>query len=184
MEVQLGSRVAKWLLTAALLLTLTALALGLQFLYNTTGGTLFLFAIVAPVLVALAIVALAAVLLYEFSQRHKLFNIERYQPGQIIFRQGDIGDCAYFVRSGEVEVVRESSGIESVIATLGKGQYFGEMALLSNQPRNATIRASVATELAALGKSNFLSMLSAVPSVQDDILKTVRKRAMRGANGE
>lgn len=181
MSAHVGSRIVKRLLIAALLLTLASFAAALQFVFNTTGGTLFVFAVLGPALVALSIVMLAAALIYEFRQRHKLFVIERFEPGQTVCRHGDAGDRAYFIRSGEVEVVRDSGGGESIIARLGKGQYFGEMALLSDEPRNATVRAVVATELAALGKSNFLMMLNALPSVQADILETVRERAMQGA---
>jgi CRP-like cAMP-binding protein len=172
------------LLIVALLLTLAALSAGLQFIINTTGGTLFLFAAVAPALVLLAIAILGGVLFYDFKQRHRLFEIERYEPGQVICRQGDVGDSAYFIRSGEVEVVRETNKIESVIAKLRTGQYFGETALLSNEPRNATVRAAAVSELAVLGKENFLTMLSFLPSTQVDILKTVQERAMRAPKGK
>ena len=76
--------------------------------------------------------------------------------------------------------MRESGGVESLVARLGRGQHFGEMALLCGEPRNATVRALVDAELAALGKSNFLAMLETLPSARDDILETVRERAMQG----
>ena len=170
----------RWLIGAQLLI-LIVLAMGLQFLIRTTGGTLFLFATVAPVLVAVSILILAGVLIARFRRRHSLFHMETYEPGQIVFRQGDAGECAYFIQSGEVEVLRdhEEDGRQSVIAKLSRGQYFGEMALLSDAPRNATIRASTATKLAVLGKRNFLTMMGAVRTVQEDIMKTVQQRAMK-----
>jgi CRP-like cAMP-binding protein len=167
-----------WLL-AALGLTLTALLLGVQFMLETTGGTLFLFATVAPGLVVVATVILGAVLYRDFRRRHRLFDIERYQAGDVVFRQGTPGDSAYFIRSGEVEIVREAGGAESVIARLGAGQYFGETALLTQAPRNASVRASSPTELAVLGKENFLTMLSLLPATHEDVLKTVQQRAMQ-----
>jgi cyclic nucleotide-binding protein len=169
------------ILILAQLLALLAYALGLQFLHQTTGGTLFLFSTVAPLLVGAAIVGLILVIIHEIRRRHSLFAFENYTPGQIIFRQGDEGDRAYFIHSGEVEVVREDRGSESVLARLTKGQYFGEMALIRNQPRNATVRAVTNVKLAVLGKRNFLVMLSVLPSTQDDILKTVHQRAMEAA---
>ena len=178
-----GSAAAQWSLIAAQLLTLMALAMGLQFLFNTTGGTLFLFASVAPLLVTISVVILLALLIHSFRKRHSLFDIETYEPGQIIFRQGDAGDCAYFIQSGEVEVVREGDGTETVLEKLSTGQYFGEMALLSNAPRNATVRVLAATRLAVLGKGNFLTMLSVLPSTREDTLKTVQERAMKRAAG-
>ena len=171
-------RVAKCLLIVALLLTLSGLLAALQFEFRTTGGTLFVFATFGPVLIIVPILIVAGVIFYQFRRQHRLFEVERYEPGQVIFQQGDSGDCAYFVRSGEVEVVRESDGVQSVIARLANGAYFGEMALLSNEPRNATVRAVSDTEVAVLGKRNFLLMLSVLPATQEDVMNTVRRRAM------
>jgi Cyclic nucleotide-binding domain len=173
------SAAAQKLLIAAQVLALITLLMGLQFLINTTGGTLFLFATIGPVLLTIALALLIGVGVYQFRRRHSLFVSETFEPGQIVFRQGDEGDCAYFVRSGEVEVVqRQADGTEGVVAKLSRGQYFGEMALIRNAPRNATIRVITRTEVAVLGKQNFLTMLSLIPSTQEDIMKTVNERAM------
>jgi hypothetical protein len=169
----------RWLLIVAQVLVLLALGLGLQFIINTTGGTLFLFASVAPLLVTIAIAIAAGVVIYRFRKRHSLFSIETYEPGEIIFRQGESGDVAYFVQSGEVQVLEEEGGVEKPIGVLSEGQYFGEMALLSNAPRNATVRARTAAKLAVLGKGNFLTMLSVMPHIHEDIMKTVKERAMK-----
>jgi CRP-like cAMP-binding protein len=166
------------LLIAAQLLTLAAFALALQFLNRTTGGTLFLFSTIAPLLVMIGVAALIIVIVSEFRRRHSLFDFETYEPGQYIVHQGDEGDRAYFINSGEVEVIREDHETESVVAKLKPGQYFGETALIRNEPRNASVRAATNVRLAVLGKRNFLVMLSVMPSTQDDILKTVQQRAM------
>ena len=175
---RVGSRASQWLLIVAQVLALATMLLGLQFLMNTTGGTLFVFASFGPLLVAVAILILVVVLVQRFRQRHSLFDFESYDPGQVIFNQGELGECAYFIKSGEVEVVRNGDGGETVLAKLFRGQYFGEMALLANQPRNATVRAVTKTQLAVLGKENFLTMVSMVPATGEDILKTVQERAM------
>ena len=177
----LGAGAIRWLTIAALLLTLGALLIALQFVLRTTGGTLFLFSTFAPMLVFIAVAIYAGVTLHEYHRAHKLFNIERYKSGQLIFRQGDPGDCAYFIRSGEVEVADEENG--SVLARLGAGEYFGEMALLSNKPRNATVRTTAPVELAVLGKRNFLSMIQLLPSTEEAIMGTVRERAMKRDGG-
>jgi CRP-like cAMP-binding protein len=166
------------LLIAVQVLTLVALVLGLFFVVDTTGLTLFAFSAVAPLLVMAAIATLAGVALHRFLRSHSLFEFEAYAPGDVIVREGEAGECAYFIRDGEVEVVRDADGAEVVVARLGKGRFFGEMALLSDQPRNATVRAVVATELALLGKRNFLSMMSVMPATERDILQTVQRRAM------
>lgn len=173
---------AKKSLIVAQLLTLLAFIFGLRFLKHTTGGTLFMFATVAPVLVTVASVILIIVIVREFRRRHSLFEFETYTPGQVIFRQGDEGDRAYFIHNGEVEVVREENGSEKVLARLAKDHYFGEMALLGNQPRNATVRAVTDVRVAVLGKRNFLLMLSVLPSTEKDIMQTVHQRALQQAS--
>ena len=166
------------LLVVAQILALVALVFGLQFLWNTTGGTLFLFATVGPLLVGAGVVIVAGALVYTFRKRHSLFEFETFEPGQIIFHQGEAGQCAYFMRSGEVEVLQGSGADQKVVATLSPGQYFGEMALINNAPRNATVRAVTKSTVAVLGKQNFVTMLKLMPSTQGDIMKTVNERAM------
>lgn len=182
-KLQASSKTTQILLLAAQTLTLISLLLGLNFLVNTTGGTLFMFSTFGPVLVFLSIAILVGVGIYKHNTSHDLFDIETFNPGEIIFREGDIGDCAYFIHSGEVEVLKEQQGKQQVIAKLGKDQYFGEMALITNARRNATIRAASKVCAAALGKNDFLTMLSVLPGTKEDILKTVQARAMEHATG-
>jgi CRP-like cAMP-binding protein len=172
----MSSLAARRLLILSLLLTMVAMLLALQFVYNTTGGTLFLFTTVTPLLVIASILILLGVLIHEYRQMHMLFKIERYRTDCTIFKQGDIGHCAYFIRDGEVKVIREEDG--AVLATRGKGEYFGEMALISNSPRNATVRTITPVELAVLGKRNFLEMMKLIPETEEAILNCVKERAM------
>src|SRR5439155_1038095 len=65
---------------------------------------------------------------------------QRYEPGHEIVRQGDTGVGAFIIRSGKVDVVQDRSGKETKLATLGPGEVFGEMALLDEFPRSATVR--------------------------------------------
>jgi len=148
---------------------------GLLFVHRTTGGTLFLFSAVAPVFVIVAITIYAVAQILEFRQKHKLFLVETYPAGWTIFRQGDPADSAYFIRTGEVEVIDESTG--SVIRSLGPGEYFGEIALIADSPRSATIRSVTKVELAVLGKRNFLNMMRLLPTTEEAILQTVQERA-------
>lgn len=175
---KLNSAATRTLLIGAQVLALIVFILALIFLWSTTGGTLFLFSTIAPALALLATIAVLGVAAYRFMRRRSLFEVEDFGPGQEIFHQGEEGDCAYFIQSGEVEVSRQEEGAQKVIATLSKGQYFGEMALISNAPRNATVRSLTPVRMAILGKQNFLTMLSIMPQTQEDIMKTVNLRAM------
>jgi hypothetical protein len=170
-----------WLLIAAHVFVLIAMGLQLQFVIKTTGGTLFLAASVAPALVGLAVALTVLALILRFRKAHTLFTVEVFEPGRIIFRQGEPGDCAYFIQAGEVEVIREENGRETVIGTCSEGEYFGEMALLSGAPRNSTVRAKKTTVAGLMGRQNFLAMLSVMPGTHDDVMKTVQERAKRFA---
>ena len=178
---KLNSATTRTLLIAAQLLALVVFILALAFLRRTTGGTLFLFSTIGPVLAMLAVAAVLGVAAYRFLRRHSLFEVEDIEPGQVIFREGEEGDCAYFIHDGEFAVTREENGTERVIARLSTGQYFGEMALISNEARNATVRSVTPGKVAILGKQNFLTMLSLMPHTQKDVMKTMNERAMRKA---
>jgi hypothetical protein len=164
------------LLIVAQVLALIALATGLNFIVNTTGGTLFLYTSIGPMFGGIASLIVMGAALVVYRRRQSLFSTVILKPGEVLFRQGDPGDCAYFIQTGEVEVLRGDAGQETVVARLGPGQHFGEMALLSNQPRNATIRATEACSLSVLGKRNFMTLLAALPATRDHIVATARTR--------
>lgn len=160
----------------SLALTLVALLLGLQFVYRTTGGTLFLFSTLAPVFVISAIALFLWTVFIEFRQAHKLFTIEHFPEAATIFRQGDPGDCAYFIRKGNVAIIDEETN--SPVRILTAGEYFGEIALVTNQPRTATVRTVSPVEVAVLGKENFLNMMRVMPTTEEEILHTIQTRVM------
>jgi len=84
---------------------------------------------------------------------------EHFEAGQFVFQQGDVGDRMFVVRRGEVEVLRDGARL----ALLGPGEYFGEMALLSTLPRNATVRATKSTDVLAIAKGDFTKLLATFP---------------------
>jgi putative peptide zinc metalloprotease protein len=81
---------------------------------------------------------------------------ERFAPGRAIIRQGERGDRFYILTRGSVEViVRNPQGVSEVVNQLGRGDYFGQVALLNDAPRNATCRAIVPTEALSLSRADF-----------------------------
>src|SRR5687767_3152238 len=75
----------------------------------------------------------------------------RYARGAVIFTQGDLGQVAFIVRAGLVEIVVESAdGRDLVLYEVRPGDYFGEMALLEGQPRSASAVCAEPTELLAI----------------------------------
>jgi NADH dehydrogenase len=76
---------------------------------------------------------------------------EHYEDGQEIIRQGELGQQLYLIWKGEVEVVRTDAGESRVVAKLGAGKHFGEMAVFQNVRRTATVRAVGKVEVIAVG---------------------------------
>ena len=92
---------------------------------------------------------------------------QHFEPGDNVFRQGDLGDSVYIIEKGECQVFREDQDRPELIATLGCGQYFGEMALLSDRTRNATIRACTAMDVLIIPKAEFNKLRRSVPAFED-----------------
>ena len=80
---------------------------------------------------------------------------QHFEPGDIIFHQGDLGDNVYVIEQGDCDVIKEDDGAPKTLATLHAGDYFGEMALLADKTRNATIQARTAMEVLLIPKARF-----------------------------
>jgi glucose-6-phosphate 1-dehydrogenase len=93
-------------------------------------------------------------------------------PGETIVRKGDVGREMYVIVRGEVEALDEAG---KVIGTLGDGAAFGELALLMNRPRNATVRAKTVCNLMALDRSAFTRILHDHPQFAQSVLKTAKE---------
>ncbi len=89
-----------------------------------------------------------------------------------VFRQGDPGECFYIVESGRAEVILEGR----VVRTLARGDCFGEIALLHDRPRGATVRARTAVQLYSLAKADFQGLLAAVPQLREVLERTIAER--------
>jgi CRP-like cAMP-binding protein len=89
----------------------------------------------------------------------------RYRRGEIILREGDIGDVMFFIESGRVQVVRGEGAHASVLAEMGSGDLFGEMALLSGSPRSATVTALSDLDLWMLSQTDFDELVTAYPNL-------------------
>ena len=89
--------------------------------------------------------------------------VTRYSAGDEIVREGDHGDRFYFLLDGRVEVAREAGGKSSRLAELEAGDYFGEMALLDDRPRSATVRALTPVEAYSLAAADFRDLLQRLP---------------------
>jgi CRP-like cAMP-binding protein len=110
----------------------------------------------------------------------KNMKVEHFEPGQVIIEQGEVGQALYVLVSGSVEVRRERPGGEPVVLdTLGAGQFFGEMALLDDAPRSASIIATEPTACLTLWKWHFLVELEGHPDIAVAMLPEVSYRLRR-----
>jgi CRP-like cAMP-binding protein len=95
------------------------------------------------------------------------------EPRDYIIRKGELGSEMYFVCRGQVEVL---DGNDHVLNTLGEGAFFGELSLLSSQPRNASIRATTPCDLFILEKGDFNRVIKDHPQFAASLREAVASR--------
>jgi NADH dehydrogenase len=98
----------------------------------------------------------------------------RFTAGQEIIRQGDPGRRFYVIHSGKVEVVRSVGKDEQILATLGPGRYFGEVALLKTSERTATVRAVEDTTVLSIDREDFTVLVQHLPMLENAMAESSR----------
>ncbi|KAK5108339.1 hypothetical protein LTR62_008435 [Meristemomyces frigidus] len=101
---------------------------------------------------------LSSLTAYERSKVADALETHKFPAGSVIIREGDVGDQFYLLESGRAEAVQKGR----VLKQYGKGDYFGELALLDDRPRAATVRSLGEVKVAALGKDGFTRLLGSV----------------------
>jgi len=106
------------------------------------------------------------------------FTSERlhFEENQAVFHQGDTGNHAYVIIEGQVDVILESTGGQSTVATLGSNEVFGEMALLSKMPRTTTIRAKTPLVLLSFSQDVFLRMVKENSEIASAMMRVLAGR--------
>ncbi len=117
------------------------------------------------------------------SAEEQLFNKygRAFKRGEYLFHDNDKGNEMFVIQEGEVEVLKKIGGQEKVLATLKKGDFFGEMAILNGKPRTATIRVSVDSKILVINPSTFESMIR---GNADIAIKMLQKLATRLAQAD
>ena len=100
-----------------------------------------------------------------------------YRPGDDVFRQGDDGDKFYLIARGRFQVIQHGSAV----ARLEDGDCFGEIALVTDLPRNATVRAVIPSICLAIGRAHFQELLRNSPETQLRIGQLIQNRTAAGA---
>jgi CRP-like cAMP-binding protein len=105
------------------------------------------------------------------------YKRRRVPAGTTLCHEGDFGDTMYLVAQGSLQISkRVIEGADKVIATLGVGQYAGELSLLTGAQRNATIRAVEETEVVEIDQEAFLQLLHDQPHVGLDLMRQLAHR--------
>jgi CRP-like cAMP-binding protein len=99
-----------------------------------------------------------------------------YRDGEVIVREGDVGDCMFVIQEGQVEVVVERDGVETVLRTAEAGEFIGEMAIFDREVRSATLRAAGAARLLTIDKKNFLKRIQKDPSLAFSLVQSMSNR--------
>ncbi len=108
---------------------------------------------------------------------------QTYTAGQEIVRQGDTGVGAFIIKKGRVEAVQDRAGHEHKLADMKTGDVFGEMALLDEFPRSATVRATEPTTCLGIQRWHFKGILESHPQIALALLPVLTKR-LRNAERE
>lgn len=102
-----------------------------------------------------------------------------YKGGDIIVRQGEIGECMYVIQDGEVEVVQVQNDNIVRLAVLGRGDFFGEMSLFEKEERSATVRALGDVCIITVDKKTFMRRIQEDPTLAFRICQTMATRVKK-----
>jgi CRP-like cAMP-binding protein len=98
--------------------------------------------------------------------------------GEFVFREGDRGQDMFIIESGQVEILRQAAGAEP-IAVLGPGDFFGEMSVLEDEPRFASVRVIDAVKLLKIDRASFIPILRDNAEVAVRIMRRLAERVRR-----
>lgn len=109
----------------------------------------------------------------QLTQSFREFN---FAPGEVVFYDGDEGDTMFLIWSGKIAIIKGDLDSPIILAYRGPGEIFGEMAILENQPRSATIVALEHLRVLELNRQRFDQLLSETPSVSRSIMEILSAR--------
>jgi CRP-like cAMP-binding protein len=108
--------------------------------------------------------------------------INEYDVGDVIFEEGSSGRELYVVLDGKIDIAKDNGGARTTIVTLGKGEFFGEMAVIDGSSRSATaIAAAPKTKVMRINHARFVYLVSQQPAFALMIMDALSKR-LRASN--
>ena len=111
-------------------------------------------------------------------------TLKNYKQNEVLFAQGDAAGGVHLIRRGSVTVSRQIGGKETILSYVPAGNYVGEMALISDAPRSATVRAAVATETVRIDGDAFKRLLNRAPGLRSEIEAQFRERLVENERME
>jgi len=105
-----------------------------------------------------------------------MISLTQYKGGDVIIREHDVGETAYVIAQGKVEVSKERGGQNVHLAYLGAGETFGEMSMIDEKPRSATVTAVTETLVSEIRRDDFFSSFQTDPKVGLQLLKVLFER--------
>jgi len=105
-----------------------------------------------------------------------MITLSRYQAGEVIVRENDFGETAYVIGEGQVEVSKQQDGAKVLLAYLGPGETFGEMSMIDEKPRSATVTAVTETVVSEIRRDEFFNSFQTDPKVALALLKVLFER--------
>ena len=116
----------------------------------------------------------------KLSKIVRLMKDYRAPAGKVLIARGSKGEAFYIILAGAVEVVQtDDSQTQSVVATLGPGECFGEMALITGDPASALVRAAKESTLLVVSRSDFTGMLAIAPEIGVTLARILANRLAR-----
>jgi len=103
----------------------------------------------------------------------------RYEDGHLLLRQGEVGHEMFVLLEGEVEVLVEKGDSTTTVATLGPGEFLGEMALFDGERRSATVRAKGDVRALTVDRRNLLSRITEDPTLAFRLIRSLCGRVRR-----
>jgi signal transduction histidine kinase len=112
----------------------------------------------------------------DLEQLYRMAETVSIPAGDLVFEEGSLGDALYVVLDGELEVSKRQSGQDVVLAVRRAGEFIGEMSLLEQAPRSASVRTLRESRLLMIDQAAFETLLSCSPSAHLTMLRTVTSR--------
>ncbi|MBI5633803.1 MAG: cyclic nucleotide-binding domain-containing protein [Nitrospirae bacterium] len=147
-----------------------------KFLYHKGGMMIKLFSWALDKEKERRVSILQKVHLFKGLRRNLLMKLlvdlveKEYEPGELIFSEGEIGKALYIILDGSVTIAKKGKGDCAVLAELQAGSYFGELALIDQLPRFATASAQKRTTMLIMYKSYFDDLIKGSPVISSRVL--------------